>query len=493
MKRLLAALLVVLASACGLERNPDYCCVSADVCSAPGGSDGVPVPCMDPDRPICDEEHRQCVPDDISSDCEDESDCTNAERPVCVDNRCRECDGTTGCEASSPVCDVGGAYTCGACEGDGDCDGFATTPRCETDSGACVECLDAATDCLAADAPICGADNTCRGCANDSECASEVCDEATGACFAESAVIYVATNGIGSGTCTQAAPCNTITLGVGQVTGSRSTIKVRAGSYSEQVTIDDRALTLVGTGADLSAGAAGPLLTVLGASTVTIEDLRLHDALGAPAGDGVRCALGGADAPILTLRGVRIDTNGRRGIDSSDCVLTVEASTIDRNTGGGVIVSGGTYALTNNMITRNGAPAGTVGGVQLANITTVGRFDFNTLADNVTTAGFAAGVRCDSGPPQTLSSCIVVGLAADQVSATNCSFAYTLSNEAIAGTGNLTMAPMFVDSANGNFHLMSTSPARDAADPAATLATDIDGEARPEGAVRDMGADEVHP
>jgi hypothetical protein len=48
--------------------------------------------------------------------------------------------------------------------------------------------------------------------------------------------------------------------------------------------------------------------------------------------------------------------------------------------------------------------------------------------------------------------------------------------------------PMLKDAANGDFHLQMSSPAIDAADPAATDAVDFDGTARPQGARRDIGA-----
>jgi hypothetical protein len=61
------------------------------------------------------------------------------------------------------------------------------------------------------------------------------------------------------------------------------------------------------------------------------------------------------------------------------------------------------------------------------------------------------------------------------------------------GTGNINVNPIFVNPAQGDFHLMGTSPAKDAANPATTLADDADGDARPQGQRRDMGADEIKP
>ena len=74
----------------------------------------------------------------------------------------------------------------------------------------------------------------------------------------------------------------------------------------------------------------------------------------------------------------------------------------------------------------------------------------------------------------------------------NCLFAYTMSNDTtLAGTGNTTEVPTFVNPSGDDYHLAPSSAGIDLGDPARTGGTDIDGEARPRGARSDIGADEV--
>jgi hypothetical protein len=57
--------------------------------------------------------------------------------------------------------------------------------------------------------------------------------------------------------------------------------------------------------------------------------------------------------------------------------------------------------------------------------------------------------------------------------------------------GAMSTDPLFQDSSTHDYHLASNSPARDAVD--AGPATDFEGDARPQGARYDIGADEAAP
>jgi hypothetical protein len=323
-----------------------------------------------------------------------------------------------------------------------------------------------------------------------------VCDTSSGACIDASQIVFVnAATGSGS-SCTQAKPCKTISDGITAVTAGRTYVVVAAGSYSETVTIDGKTATILGDGADLQPAGLGQAgIVVLNASTVVIEGLHVHDAGGGANGDGIRCAVTTSGTPSLTVRQLAIDGCTGQGIDAASCTVTIDRSNISANTGGGVSISGGAATLTNNMIDRNGGLSSTIGNVKIDSVTALS-FDFNTVADGATSnAAFATGVQCTAVTPVTLSDSFIFGSAAVQVSATNCSFAYTLSNQTISGSGNATTsAPGFINPTQNNYHIATTSPAVAAANPAATIDVDFDGDARPmpAGTHDDIGADEVN-
>lgn len=401
----------------------------------------------------------------------------------------------------------------------------APTSVCDVDgTRACVQCLAPdQTSACGGTTPVCTADHTCRGCVAHAECpASDVCLP-DGSCAEPDQVAYMQAGGTGAQPCARAAPCGTLREAVTAVDANRPYIKISGtGMLADNATttIDGKAVTILADpGAKLDRTGDGVILEVRNTGAdVQIYDLEITGASGGAGDVGISIAAGGM--PGLTLTRVKVTNNAGGGILASGGTLTVSQSTISGNQGGGISVSGGTltvsqstisgnqgggilisgaeFDLTNNFIVGNGGTGTLFGGVRFDG-TNAGtrRFEFNTVTENVGMAGFTIGVVCTLvGQPVTFSNNIVydnqVGGGRTQVGGTNCSWTYSdIGPDAVAGTGNINAPPMFVDLMKSDFHLQPGSPARDAADPAASLAVDIDGEPRPQGAARDMGADEV--
>ncbi len=472
--RLLAlATVLVAATSCEIK-TAGYCCSTQEACDRDEGG-GMITACDDPGAPFCDNDGefgvgRDCIPTPPGR-CMTVDDCS-AELPDCLDTACVECASSATCPQAEPFCNPA-SHACERCADDDACAAAADTPRCNLVTGDCVACLD--DDDCSADAPVCG-DGACRGCRFGSDCASEICDEGTGICADAAAAIYVASNGSGSGMCTQAAPCNTIALGLAQVNAARNVIRVRPGTYTGQVTLSGITVTIIGDGATIQPGNTSvDALAVSNGADVTIAGLTITGAAGAGTPVGVRCG-GGAPSTLRMRRSLVVENKS------------------------GVTISGCEFSLVNNVIALNVSASSLTAGVYLEQITEPGLHElaFNTITGNAGAADTITGVHCYLiGTPLTFSNNIVYG---NQVSGTgtqvggdaDCAWTYSdIGPQTVAGTGNINLDPMLVNAANRNFHLQPTSPARDAADPAATLGFDLDSDPRPQGSAPDIGADEV--
>lgn len=472
MLAVLSGLFVGMEAGCTKE-TPGFCCSTLDSCAGTGASSVVT---CDPagSRPFCDDDGtygaaHTCVPDPTAPGCTTSLECTTP---------------------ALPVCDADDTGTCVGCTAAGDCARFAERGLCDPVSRACVECV-TSTDCTSLDSPICDDGGTCIGCTADAQCATGVCDEGVGSCVAEADIIYVSRTGGGGTACTMGSPCATIANGVAAITATRRYMKISAEEYTESVVLDGRDVTIIAPGTGLQPGGINQAaLLVLNDSTVRVEGMRLHDGGGGTSADGLRCAAPVGGTPSVTLIGTRIERNGNFGVDAIACDIRIDASVIADNPGGGVSIVMGSFDIINTYITGNGANTA-FGGVKLDANAATSRFEFNTVAGNLAGGGFAQALICSSVQNQRIANNILWGASADQVSATNCDLEFNLSNEGLSGQGNITASPVFVSSTN--FHLMPGSEGIDDADPSADVRVDADGDIRPQGGRKDIGADEVAP
>ncbi len=474
-------------------------------CIAPPAADACnrAVACDDAAKPYCDDDSMgTCVECTENLHCTTEGESCNPINGQCTTEIVVQCDP-----------DDGGDATCAANSDVGD--------YC-SDAGACADCLvDDHCSGNAAEA-ICGQDLLeCRGCeVGGDDCETGLCGtNEEGVCIQPSEVIYVnGGTGVDGGACDEGNPCETIAGGIEKVEPGRNIILVAAGAYGERITIANTDVSLVADGDVVlspSLNTAGEsVFTISGNSKVTLDGFE-----GFPGSTSanqditiLNCIGGGPD---VTVKNVNFHNSNSVGIQSSNCTLSIQdsevsgntgigisatggtlevlRSTVSDNAGGGIVINAANYTIVNNFIVDNKA-TGVVSGVKIDatdGLTEV--LDFNTLAGNTKsgTTGFA--LRCDTTSLTARNNIFMLALSNNASLIEDCNTNHSVidprtdPNDGIQDNVRSETA-LFVDSENGDFHLLEGSPGTDVAN-GTPPATDIDGDPRTAGSA-DMGADE---
>ncbi|RJR16407.1 MAG: hypothetical protein C4581_09960, partial [Nitrospiraceae bacterium] len=290
-----------------------------------------------------------------------------------------------------------------------------------------------------------------------------------------------------------------------------------------------------------SGGAGGGFYTTNAGSTLAVSNSVIYSN-SATSGAGIFYNGGtGHSITNTVVRNNSATAGGGGGLFPQNTTLTITGSTIKDNTatshGGGVYSNstpvnyyrskltgntsstlGGAMYLSNSSASGTfencivAGNRGTGGGMVYANGGTVNIIN-STVADNQATTGNGGALRTSTTTTMTVRNSILWNNTAavdghlayfnggtlnisDSIISTGGDGVYT-DAPYIEGTLTLNISgymsendPLFVDAANGDYHIQSHSPAVDNASAAYAPDIDIDGDSRPQGSADDIGADE---
>jgi formylglycine-generating enzyme required for sulfatase activity len=192
---------------------------------------------------------------------------------------------------------------------------------------------------------------------------------------------------------------------------------------------------------------------------------------------------------LLASNSAAYDGGGGDSCTFSNCVVVGNSG----NWGGGALDS----VLVGCVVDGNTANCGggTWGGssrncLVVRNISPLGGGAYGGSLANCTLTGNSSG-RGGGATDSALTNCIVwLNTASTESNVANCVVSYSCTTPDPGGAGNITADPLFIDPANGNFHLQSASPCLDMGTDEAwmTGAVDLDGNPRIQGLAVDIGA-----
>jgi len=297
-----------------------------------------------------------------------------------------------------------------------------------------------------------------------------------------------------------------------QVDATHTTVKMLDGAYTSAVGASGT-VRIHGDGAELAPPDSATAAITINDSTANVSILGLKVTRSPMAGtnSAILCQAG-----TLRLQSVQITTPssgvGMQCFGSVDQTTFVGTTSVQgfsllsvtgqgtpdkltvtrsRFSGSAAIGTGlqGAATVTNCVFDNTGTHAIVTGGNAGQMLVSVSTFVNSLINATKTTAG---------GFLVTVSDSVMFGTGAtDVVTGGGGIYSYDLLTPQTASVGSdhllLGVDPKLKDVANGDFHLTMTSPAIDAADPNTTLEVDFDGNPRPVGTARDLGAYEFKP
>ena len=278
---------------------------------------------------------------------------------------------------------------------------------------------------------------------------------------------------------------------------SGDTVSVASGSYSEDITMAD-GVHVEGAGQDETV-LFGTITFSSTTTTTSLSGMTLYDYTYVTTGSayteyGIYIDGGYADisdvgayyflhaieiqyATEITIDDVSLGANWYGIVDNGSSDLTVSNSYIYSNPAGGIATSnsgaGTTGEIVNNTFIANGYGGSTA---NLTGAVSTGSGGSETIVNNIMTSNYY-GLNCYSCSA-SWSYNLVWGNTTDYV------------NDASAASSDLSQDPLFSDTSAGDYTLSSTSPCIDAGSSSTYAATDMHGEARPQGSGIDIGMDE---
>lgn len=261
--------------------------------------------------------------------------------------------------------------TCAACGGN--------TPICS--QGSCVQCL-ASSDCNGdSTKPICDTtSHTCTACTSDSQCVAKlgstgnpgICmSQIDGHCATDAEAIYVQNTMpacktafvVGGGT--PASPyCSMDPVGLA-LTDAQSLVVVRGAVASGSWTY--------------AKGAGHPVMSVIGQQTGVIAS---------STSPGFNMTSG-----LVYVRGIKFSSSASLGISATGGTLVLDTVVVDSCQGGGILLDGAAFQISNSTVTRNGPGqkgATTWGGILVNSLPPTGTAQLNLVTvENNTPVGIA--------------------------------------------------------------------------------------------------------